>query len=301
MVCSIATVVGMAKDNGGMLLLRFDDRNFPAWERALPLFEKYGAHATFFIYGAIDDQAVATMRKLKAAGHSLGAHGLKHRKVVDALKKLGEREYLEQELRPQLVAAKNAGVPLCHFGYPCSQRDEQSDALLLARFDRIVGGGYWKEAKAGDIDRCDELFVPVAEASRRRMWIGASVGTCAPSITGEMARVIHRLANRGEAALFYTHNIVGKSPHAANDVSFQELEFILRTAKAEGVRVCGLDDLGGEVLHLKGCFPSRDEGQCVIHDSSSFNRDSASALRTPSTSRSRKTLPLQERNASASR
>ena len=227
----------------GCLLLRFDDRNFAGWEKALPLFERHGAHATFFVYGQIDARAVSTLRKLKSAGHSLGAHGIGHRKAVDALKKMGERAYFETEIRPQLVAAEKAGVPFRHFGYPCSQRDAASDALLLSRFDRIVGGGFWPEARAGRIDRCDELFVPVAEVAARRVWIGSSVGACAPTVTGELARVIRRLADRGETALFYSHNIVSAEKHAANDISFAELEFLLKTAREAGVRVCGLDEL----------------------------------------------------------
>jgi len=48
------------KMNSGSLLLSFDDRNFVDWENAVPLFEKYGAHATFFISGSIDATAVLT-------------------------------------------------------------------------------------------------------------------------------------------------------------------------------------------------------------------------------------------------
>lgn len=244
-VCAaLAAGTGIALgDSSGCLLLRFDDRNFAGWEEALPLFAKYDAHATFFVYGAIDARAVSTLRKLQAAGHSLGAHGVGHLKAVDALQKMGERAYFEAEIRPQLVAAEKAGVPLRHFGYPCSQRDAASDALLLTRFDRIAGGGFWPEAKAGRIDRCDDLFVPAAEAARRRVWIGSSVGACAPTVTGELARVVRRLAERNETALFYSHDIVSAEKHAANDISFAELEFLLKTAREAGVRVCGLDEL----------------------------------------------------------
>lgn len=237
-----AEAAEQAKDTG-RLLLRFDDRNFAAWEQAIPLFEKYGAHATFFIFGPIDGQAISTMQKLKAAGHTLGAHGMGHRLAVDAIGKMGERGYIETEVRPQLVAAEKAGVPLRHFCYPCSERDAKSDELLLKHFDRLVGGGFWPDAKAGRIDRCDELYVPAGEVSGRRVWIGSSVGACAPTVTGELARVVHRLAERKETALFYTHNIVPTAPHAVNDISVGELEFLLKIAKEQGVRVCGLNDI----------------------------------------------------------
>ncbi|MBR4172720.1 MAG: polysaccharide deacetylase family protein, partial [Kiritimatiellae bacterium] len=78
----------------GALCLTFDDRNFDAWERNIPLFEKYGAHATFFVCGAIDARAEKCMRRLSAAGHSIGLHGMRHQKATDALQKLGEEGYL---------------------------------------------------------------------------------------------------------------------------------------------------------------------------------------------------------------
>ncbi len=74
---------------GGALCLTFDDRNFDGWERNLPLFARYGAHATFFICGPIDARAEACMRRLSAAGHSIGLHGLNHLRAVDALARLG--------------------------------------------------------------------------------------------------------------------------------------------------------------------------------------------------------------------
>lgn len=263
----LAAVADMAPGaTSGCLLLRFDDRNFTGWEEALPLFARYDAHATFFVYGKIDARAVSTLRKLLAAGHSLGAHGIGHLKAVDALKKMGERAYFEAEIRPQLVAAEKAGIPLRHFGYPCSQRDAASDALLLSRFDRIVGGGFWPEARAGRIDRCDGLFVPAAEAAGRRVWIGSSIGACAPTVTGELARVVRRLAERDETALFYTHNIVSAGKHAANDISFVELEFLLKTARENGVRVCGLDELqfDGFRLSRERLMPGFDGKYCKI-------------------------------------
>ena len=35
----------------GALAISFDDRNLVDWARAIPLFDKYGAHATFFFTG----------------------------------------------------------------------------------------------------------------------------------------------------------------------------------------------------------------------------------------------------------
>ena len=42
----------------GTLCLTFDDRYFENWKNTIPLFRKYNAKVTFFVYGEIDAQAV---------------------------------------------------------------------------------------------------------------------------------------------------------------------------------------------------------------------------------------------------
>ncbi len=42
----------------GILFLTFDDRIFADWRNTLPLFAAYGAHASFFVSDAIDDEAI---------------------------------------------------------------------------------------------------------------------------------------------------------------------------------------------------------------------------------------------------
>lgn len=83
-----------AESGRGALCLTFDDRNFDAWERCIPLFGKYGAHATFFVCGEIDERAERCMKRLAAGGHSLGLHGLRHRKATEGVAALGEEGYL---------------------------------------------------------------------------------------------------------------------------------------------------------------------------------------------------------------
>lgn len=97
----VSVAVGAAAETAitrGALCLTFDDRNFDAWERSIPLFAKFGAHAAFFVCGPIDARAESCMRKLSAAGHSIGLHGFKHQKATDALARLGEEGYIRENL-----------------------------------------------------------------------------------------------------------------------------------------------------------------------------------------------------------
>lgn len=74
-VAAVAGCVGLRGTEGGRgaLLLTFDDPNYDRWVEAMPLFAKYGAHATFFPSGHLDDRALGQLAKLKAAGHTAAA------------------------------------------------------------------------------------------------------------------------------------------------------------------------------------------------------------------------------------
>ena len=90
-------------DGKGVVLLSFDDRNFAGWKAALPIFDKYRAHATFFVSGPIDKSAIDTMQLLCAKGHSVGLHGLRHRNADKAVVDMGE-EMEDESLLPELEA-----------------------------------------------------------------------------------------------------------------------------------------------------------------------------------------------------
>ena len=56
----------------GTLVLSFDDRNFNDWKKALPIFDKYDAHVTFFVSGPIDGDAAKVLKELRP-GRGSGA------------------------------------------------------------------------------------------------------------------------------------------------------------------------------------------------------------------------------------
>lgn len=160
-LANAASAVGLGH---GVLCLTFDDSRFSDWEEALPIFERHGAHATFFAYHKIDEKSVASLRRLSGAGHSIGLHGLKHQLAPDIVAKLGEDGYIADEVEPQLSVCRAVGLPVRSFAYPCSRHTSQTDALLLRHFSRLRGGGDFKGA------------FPVSEAATRRYLPGLGIG-----------------------------------------------------------------------------------------------------------------------------
>lgn len=103
------------KVDRGVLLLNFDDRNFADWERAIPLFGKYGAHATFFFCGEFTPDAVRVAKLLAAHGHAVGHHGRTHSDVPPFVAEKGWKAYYDAEVGTVRRQCAVAGVAVLSF------------------------------------------------------------------------------------------------------------------------------------------------------------------------------------------
>ena len=229
----------------GTLCLTFDDRNFDSWRKALPLFEKYGARATFFICGKIDGPAYGMMNVLRRKGHSIGFHGVNHAKAPELLRKLGPEGYFREEIKPQLDAARAEGYVVRNFGYPYSTHDAETEKVLAPHFDRRRSGCIFGRdpAKLALAD-CDEIYCPQAEFAKLSLFKGTGLGSKYDGMEADVERAVKRLADRGEAMVLYSHAIVSDGSRSPNNISLQTLESLLRAAKEHGVRVIGFDEIG---------------------------------------------------------
>lgn len=234
----------------GILLLSFDDRNFAGWEAALPLFARTIAHATFFVSGPLDDEAVAAMRSLAAAGHSVGLHGFAHANADERIAESSPEEYYRSEILPQMLAACAAGLRVTSFAYPNCRRSGESDRLLFAHgFAYLRGGlGLTPYDPAGRLaaswkplaDQPAAAF-PVAQLPSHRLLNTLIVGEAYNSHLDDLLNCIRRIAERNEVLVLTSHNI---APDASSiHLKTAWLEAILATAEKLGVAVLGYDEL----------------------------------------------------------
>ena len=234
----------------GVLALSFDDRNFEDWERALPVFAKYGAHATFFICGEFDPPAIRTAKRLMAEGHSIGLHGQHHANAPETIAAKGAAGYLAAEITTVKQQCSVAYIPVRNFAYPNCRRDEASDKLLLSRFDRLRGGirgvrpyDPKGEKRAGlkPLATDDRVFFPVAELSARRVLNTVLIGESYNTDIDDVVACIRRAGERRECLVLASHGI----HHGAKGISMKTewLEKILAAARQYGVRVLGYDEI----------------------------------------------------------
>ena len=240
-----------SEERTGLLVLSFDDRNFSDWLKALPLFEKYGAHATFFVSGPIDGEAVRVMKRLSEAGHSVGLHGLRHANADEAMAKKGAELYYKDEIEPQREACRVAYVPIRSFAYPNCRRSDETDALFRRKGFAHVRGGHKgvapfdptgeKQEGLKPIHTVDRAFFPAAESPMRFRLDTVIAGEAYHTDIEDILACIRRAAERKEVFVLTSHGI---SPGAKGiSMKTEWLERILAAARACGLRAVGFDEL----------------------------------------------------------
>ena len=238
-------------DRKGVLVLSFDDRNFDDWVKSMPLFEKYGAHATFFVSGPIDGEAVRVMKRLSEAGHSVGLHGLRHVNADESFAKMGADRYYKEEIEPQREACRVAYIPVKSFAYPNCRRTDETDSLFKRMgFSRVRGGHKGvtpydpkgeKQEGIKPVHTVDRAFFPSSELKTRFRLDTAIAGEAYHTDIEDILKCIRRCAERNEAFVLTSHGI----HHDAKQIHMKTewLERILSTAKECGVAVLGFDEL----------------------------------------------------------
>jgi peptidoglycan/xylan/chitin deacetylase (PgdA/CDA1 family) len=235
----------------GILVLSFDDHHLAGWEQAMPLFGKYGAHATFFVSGDIDNAAVRTMKKLAAAGHSVGLHGQTHANADTAIADKGAERYWEEEIRPQSDRTYWAYLRVTSFAYPNCRRTDESDALFYRKgYDRVRGGvpgatpydpNGGKQAGRKTLATNEAVFFPASELPGRRRLDTIIMGEAYHTDIGEILACIRRAAEHKEVLVITSHDI---APDAKNiHMKTEWLEKMLALAQELKLPVLGFDEL----------------------------------------------------------
>jgi peptidoglycan-N-acetylglucosamine deacetylase len=214
--------------NGGVVLT-FDDRNFREWIETLPLFAKYGAHATFFVSGAIDREALEAIRNLRTHGHAVGAHGVHHLRAVEYSAEHSADAYVRSEVLPQVQALKATGIVPSGFAYPNSRNNAETDAALLKVVRHLRTGSSVPSGQ--QISAQDSLFVPAREMATHGCLAGKGIDF-APNREDRTYEQIDgalvRAAKNKEIIVLYAHRI-GTSGKE-NYLTPEALERVLRKA-----------------------------------------------------------------------
>ena len=216
----------------GVVCFTFDDYFGKNWLKADAIFKRYDAHATFFIVGGITPEKIEVMKKLQAAGHSVGLHTMHHRNATTFSEKHGEQWYLDNEVLPQLEECRKNGLNVRNFAYPNNRRDEKTDAMLYKYFDYL---------RAGNGPAKKPVYYPVTEIKKQMVLGGGGIGVFYKSNVEELKSRLDHAAKTNTLIVFFSHNIAPDAKHI--HMPTEMLEALLAHAQKLGMKIVGFDQL----------------------------------------------------------
>lgn len=245
----------------GRLCLTFDDRNWPRWVAAMPIFAKYGARASFFPDGRLNAEALAAVKLLYDAGHTVGPHTVKHRNAPAYVAEHGFDEYWKKEVQPQMADFASAGIRPRSMAYPNNRHSAETDAGFVARgIERLRAGvpgsrpydpkGLKRETLV-PFPELDAMYLTEEYVRTNAVMPGVGIGSAYNTDIDDFCAGLRRAAARNETVVVFSHDIAPE----ANAISMKTgwLKRILETASREKMTISGFDDLPR--LDSSGCRP----------------------------------------------
>lgn len=215
----------------GIVCFTFDDYAGANWLKADSIFKKYNAHATFFIVGRITPEKIAVMKKLQAAGHSIGLHTISHRNSFPLPEKWNETIYFEKEIKPQLDVCRKNGIYVKGLAYPNNRRNAKTDQELFKHFDYLRAG----------VGKPPKIFYSMSEVKKKMVLGGKGIGKHYKSDVNELKKLLSQAAQNNNMIIFYSHDIKPKA--GTIHMPSEMLESLLAHAHKLNMHIAGINDL----------------------------------------------------------
>ena len=216
----------------GAVCFTFDDYFGDNWLKADAIFKKYDAHATFLIVREITAEKAQIMKKLQAAGHTVGLHTATHRNAAPLSPNWSMERYIADQVLPQLEACKKFGIKVRSFAYPNNRRTAESDQALFKYFDYLRAG--WGKSK-------QPIYTPLAELSDKMVLGGGGIGEYYKTDPENLKKLLDEAHKKDALIVFFSHNIApgAKKVHMPSEL----LEELLEYAAKIGMNIVGFEEL----------------------------------------------------------
>ncbi|MGE9290596.1 MAG: polysaccharide deacetylase family protein [Puniceicoccales bacterium] len=195
------------------VILTFDDRgNIPRWVDQIPLFEKYGVHATFCIErpDMLTPEQVEGLEELMDAGHEVASHGFRHVRGVDMVKENGVQYWVDHEVLSATEYLEMNDIEPTAFAYPNSSNNAEMDRAIQPYFRHVrTGTGIPRGKRLSDVDA---LFTPMDEIQNRFVLVGKGIDRADEAwLNYHLVPALKRVKANNEILMLYAHDITDYS------------------------------------------------------------------------------------------
>lgn len=245
----ITIITGGCKNTGKItepgVILTFDDRNMLNWEKQIPLFAKYNAHVTFFVdrFDELTPGQLQALKRLKEAGHTIGCHGLRHRKAAEFCEKFSVEDYIAAEIEPAIKVMEEKGFPPTCFAYPNSNHSALTDSALLNYFRYLRSGGISIDDSSSNKEKA---FIPVNDIRGKGRLDGVSFHPKSKNddLVLQVKDAIKRLKENNELLVLYAHDIRNQGEEGPkNYITVEALDEILSYAHKYQIKFYSYEEL----------------------------------------------------------
>lgn len=150
----------------GAVSLTFDDARLSQVDRLIPILDRFGVKATFYVTTSNLEKRLDGWKKAVRAGHEIGNHTLTHPCTgnypafrFNALEEMTLADLAREIDNAQQAIVRTLGVTARSFAYPCGQtfvgrgREVKSYVPLVA--ERFLTGRKWLNEHTNDPAFCD--------------------------------------------------------------------------------------------------------------------------------------------------
>jgi beta-glucosidase-like glycosyl hydrolase/peptidoglycan/xylan/chitin deacetylase (PgdA/CDA1 family) len=200
--------------------LTFDDARPSQVDIGLPILDKYGVRATFYVSPENIEQRLAGWKKALAGGHEIGNHTLTHPCTGNYP---GFRERALEDMTLSLMAAEidQAGAAIARllsaqprtFAYPCGETDVGRGRHVVSFVplvaERFLAGRKWLSEDSNDPAFCDLAQLLSSESDGRRF--------------AEIKPLLDRAASEGRWLILTGHEIGAAGSQTTLAATLEEL------------------------------------------------------------------------------
>ncbi|MES2937900.1 MAG: polysaccharide deacetylase family protein [Pseudomonadota bacterium] len=213
--------------SSGGVCLSYDDWFVDEWSAAAPIFEHYGARATFYVarMESLTPRQIDKLLDLQKRGHEIGSHTSSHAKAASYLLTRTVEQYMNEEVDRGLAFLRSRGFKVTSFAYPHHEFVTMLDPLLLERFDIL------RYRWDGPLLQ-DRLYEP---GTVRVVNVAGSLDLTGTKVSSADTDAILRAAQQAQrVAVFCGHNIGSAGPKGTHYCTQADLEtFIADIARRD--------------------------------------------------------------------